>query len=138
MDGKKLNEIEQSMKELQEASQKLRMAGLKLYASEKSDADINIFRKLMEAAYKINPEKAQKIEEMIRAEEPDIENKKDQVQKLVISGVLINHLYKLKAEDENIDIMPLLMAIPYYADEEGWLDCMIDYTIPLLFNNDAI
>jgi len=126
------------LKELEEASKQLRAIGNKLYLAKKTDNDVNLFSIIVDTLKKISKEKAQRFEIMIKSIEPNIEEKIDTVQKLIISDFLITRLYQLKAEDPGFNILPILTLIPYYMDNESFTECMVNHTLPLLVNSNVI
>jgi Skp family chaperone for outer membrane proteins len=133
-----LQEQQQYLKELAEASQKLQQLGTKLYMAPKTENDTNIFRIIVDTMKKMNRSKGERFEAIIKSREPNIEDKVDEVQKIIISSVLIHRLYEIKAENPELDILPILTLIPYYLDNQAFTECMITQTVPILVNNDII
>jgi len=130
--------IQQDLSKITEATNELKKLGAALYNAPKTEEDKNIFRHFIEALKGVHVEKGNKLEQELLSIEPDLDNKKDIVQKLIISSYLITKTYEVKAMNDEINIMPILTLIPYYLDVDSWLNCMIDKTIPLLVVNDIV
>jgi len=131
-------EYNNTLEELRQASQLIRNAGAQVYGAPPSDNDTNLFARLKDAISKIAVEKADNFEKLIKAHEPNIENLNDLAQKLVISNILIQYLYAIKSNRPDVDVLPVIMLIPYWADNETWLKCLEQETLAYLVNLELI
>lgn len=130
--------IQDDLNEMLNATNEIKKLGAALYNAPKGDEDKNIFRMFIDKLKLAHKEKGERVEQELLASEPNLDNKKDIVQKLIISSYLITKAYEAKARDDSVNIMPVLTLIPYYMDPDNWLSCMIEKTIPLLVVNDIV
>jgi len=133
-----IEEANNFFKEFEEASNKLRDIGAKAYTVPPSKNDINLYLALKDIISKIHIDKASNFEKIIKAAEPNIENLNDLVQKYTISNILIQYLYEIKSRKPEVDIMPIITLIPYWADNETWLKAVSEEAMPYLVNLDLI
>jgi len=129
---------EEFVKDIQDASKAFDIAVDKYYNLKPTDKDINLYGKIIEAIKNINKDKVEAFEKLIKSVEPNIEDKIDIVQKFIISNVMISHLYRVKAKNPKIFVTNIIMLIPYYLDNNVWLDIFTKEALPLILNNNLI
>ena len=99
---------------------------------------VNLYTELLNRVKELNKDKVDNFKELFEAKDPNIKDKKNIVQRLIISAALMRYLLIIKATNKKAKISGLLLLIPYYASDEEWLNVLKNETIPLMINNNII
>jgi hypothetical protein len=131
-----LREEEEKLKIEEEAVNIINSVGTRVYNIPRHEGELNLYKEILNS---INvPEDVDKLKSLLEGIEPNLMNKNDIVQKIIISSILLNKIFILKHFKPDIDIFKLTKGIEYREDTGTWLRIMKEYTIPVLMNNDLI
>lgn len=127
------------LQELEEATDILRDVGNQVYGMVRSDGDLNVYAHIMNKfAEMCTTDELVNIERIFLSVEPDIYNKNDVVQKILISSVLLRKFYIMKHVNTNFNIFNMIGGVKYELPNEAWLEIMLKHTVPLLVNNNIL
>jgi hypothetical protein len=131
-----LREEEEKLKREEEAVDLINSVGNRVYNIPRHEGELNLYKEILNSISVT--EDVDKLRSLLEEIEPNLMNKNDIVQKIMISSILLNKIFILKHLKPDIDIFKLTKGIEYREDTGTWLKIMKEYTIPVLMNNDLI
>ena len=132
----KLVDEKTKLQKEEEATELIQDVGKQVYNIPRHDGELNLYKNIL-----VNIQDETDRNDFInlfKDIEPNLINKNDIVQKVIISSVLYNKLFLLKHKDKDFDIFRILKGIEYKKDNGTWLELMLSYTIPFLVNNNIL
>lgn len=137
-DDDKFELVEEDEKLLreEEATSMINDVANRVYALPRHDGELNLYKHILDSI--VEDDDKDSVSSLFDTIEPDLINKNDIVQKIIISSLLLNKLLLLKHTKKDIDIFRITKGIRFRDDTLTWLNVMVQYTIPILLNNNLI
>jgi len=124
------------LKQEEEATVLIDNVGKQVYNIPRHDEELNLYGSILNSLQDENDKNNFIL--LFKNVEPNLINKNDIVQKVIISSVLYNKLFLLKQLKNDFDVFRVTTGINYRKDNGTWLNEMLTYTIPFLVNNELL
>jgi len=124
------------LKHEEEAVTLIDNVGKQVYNIPRHNGELNLYSSILNVLQ--DEEDKNNFISLFKNVEPNLINKNDIVQKVIISSVLYNKLFLLKQRKNDFDVFRVTTGINYRKDNGTWLNEMLSYTIPFLVNNEIL